>query len=64
MAHEFIIKDKGNLTTYTNYEDIPQVFDHVIKFLPEIPPEPHTQEQHDEIDQWDNKLKQLMKRER
>ena len=44
MAHEFIIKDKGNLTTYTNYEDIPKVFDHVIKFLPEIPPEPHTQE--------------------
>ena len=64
MAHEFIIKDKGNLTIYTNYEDIPQVFDHVIKFLPEIPPEPHTQDQHDEIDQWDNKLKQLMKRER
>lgn len=64
MAHEFKIKDKGEVTVYTNYEDIPKVFDHVIKFLPEIPPEPHTQEQHDEIDQWDNKLKQLMKRER
>jgi len=64
MAHEFIIKDKGKLITYTNYEDIPEVFDHVIKFVPEIPPDPHTPEQHEEIGQWNDKLKQVMKRER
>ena len=64
MAHEFIIKDKGKLITYTNYEDIPEVFDHLIKFFPEIPPDPHTPEQHEEIGQWNDKLKQLMKRER
>ena len=64
MAHEFIIKDKGKLITYTNYEDIPEVFDHLIKFVPEIPPDPHTPEQHEEIGQWNDKLKQLMKRER
>ena len=64
MAHEFIIRDKGKLITYTNYEDIPEVFDHLIKFLPEIPPEPHTPEQHEEIGQWNNRLQQVMKRER
>jgi hypothetical protein len=64
MAHEFIIKDKGKLITYTNYEDIPEVFDHLIKFVPEIPPDPHTPEQHEEIGQWNDKLKQVMKRER
>jgi hypothetical protein len=64
MAHEFIIRDKGKLITYTNYEDIPEVFDHLIKFLPEIPPEPHTPEQHEEIGQWNNRLQQVIKRER
>lgn len=64
MPHEFIIRDKGKLITYTNYEDIPEVFDHLIKFLPEIPPEPHTPEQHEEIGQWNNRLQQVIKRER
>jgi len=64
MAHEFIIRDKGKLITYTNYEDIPEVFDHLIKFVPEIPPDPHTPEQHEEIGQWNDKLKQVIKRER
>ena len=53
--HEFVIKDKGQLITYTEYEAIPNEFDHVIKFLPEVPPEPHTEEQHEEIEQWNTK---------
>ena len=61
--HEFVIKDKGQLITYTEYEAIPNEFDHVIKFLPEVPPEPHTEEQHEEIEQWGSRLKNLMKRE-
>ena len=62
--HEFVIKDKGQLNTYTEYEAIPNEFDHVIKFLPEVPPEPHTEEQHEEIEQWNTKLQELMKKER
>ena len=42
---------------------LPQTFDNVIKFLPQIPSEPHTEEQHIEIDSWNDKLKQLMTRE-
>ena len=64
MAHEFVIKRNGVLETYTQYEDIPNEFDHIIKFLPEIPPEPHTEEQHEEIESWNEKLQALMEIER
>jgi len=61
MAHEFVVKRNGILETYTDYNDIPANFDHVIKFLPEIPPEPHTEEQHEEIEKWPARLQKLMK---
>jgi hypothetical protein len=60
MAHEFVVKRNGILETYTDYNDIPANFDHVIKFLPEIPPEPHTEEQHEEIEKWPARLQKLM----
>jgi hypothetical protein len=53
----------GTIQTYTKFEDVPDCIDHVIAFLPEIPPEPHTQEQHDEIDSWQDKFQELMRRE-
>lgn len=62
--HKFIIKDKDQLYTYTRFEDIPEVFDHVIEFLPDLPPDPHTQKEHDEIASWNLKLQELMRRER
>lgn len=64
MPHEFVIKRHGKLETYTSYDEIPDSFDHVIKFLPEIPPEPHTPAQHDEVRQWNIRLQQLMEIER
>lgn len=63
MPHKFLILKNGKLETYDKYEDIPLEFDNVIQFLPEIPPGPHTHEQHEEIDAWDDKLKELLKRE-
>lgn len=63
MAHQFVILRNGILETYNKYEDIPETFDNLIKFLPEIPPEPHNHEQHEEIDSWNEKLQDLMKRE-
>jgi hypothetical protein len=64
MPHEFVVKRKGILETYTQFEDIPDDFEHVIKFLPEIPEGPHTEEQHEEIDAWNDKLQILMEIER
>lgn len=64
MKHEFIILDKGKYYTYETFEEIPLQFDHVISFKPIISDGPHTHEEHDEIGTWNNKLKELMLRER
>jgi hypothetical protein len=53
----------GKLKTFNRFDDIPNTFDHVIEFKPEIPPPPHTEEQHEEMDKWNDKLIELMKRE-
>jgi len=63
MTHRFVLMVKGELVTYHNYEDIPEEFDHVIEFVPAIPDPPHTHEQHEEIDQWFNRLQRLIKKE-
>jgi len=64
MPHEFVLIVNGELKTFHNYEDIPEEFDNVIKFLPEIPNAPHTHEQHEEIGLWNEKLQRLMEKER
>ena len=40
-----------------------KILNNVIEFLPEIPDGPHSHEQHEEIDTWNDKLKELLKRE-
>jgi hypothetical protein len=60
MGHRFVIMRGNSLAEYDLYENIPDDFDHVIEFLPEIPPEPHTPEQHEEIDSWNDKFLRLM----
>jgi len=62
--HEFVIILNGELKTYSNYEDIPEQFDNLIKFKPKIPEPPHEEHQHDEIGEWNQKLQELMKREK
>jgi hypothetical protein len=63
MAHEFVILLNGELKTYNNFDDIPKKIDNVIKFLPEIPEPPHTHDQHEEMSVWNDRLKELLKRE-
>lgn len=62
--HEFVFKIKDQFITVNSWEEVPESFDHVIKFLPEIPPEPHTEEQHKEIAVWPERLKKLLEIER
>ena len=64
MPHLFLVRDGMEYLKFTKYEDIIESFDNVIRFEPEIPPEPHTEEQHEEIQKWPGRLKELMKRER
>ena len=47
MIGEYIVKIGNKLFDYTNVDDIPEKFDHLIKFVPIEPPEPHTQADHD-----------------
>ena len=64
MKGEFIIKVGEELITYTDYIDIPNTFDHVIKFIADWPESPHTQEDHDYMETFNGKLQQLMEIER
>ena len=64
---QFIIN--GELVTFDKYADIPEEFEHVIKFLPDLlEPEGedgnHTEEQHEELAKWNNRLQKLMEKER
>lgn len=63
MAHRFVVMINGVLCTFDDYAAIPEKIDHVIEFLPEIPPEPHTEEQHQEIESWTVLFQDLLERE-
>ena len=64
LEGEFVIKDKGQLKTYTKVADIPDEFDHLIKFNPKHPPSPHTLEDHTNMIRYPEYLITLMQRER
>lgn len=53
----------SELVTYSKFEDIPEDFDHVIEFVPEIPEGPHIHEQHEEIEKWNSRLQELIAKE-
>ena len=61
---EFVFKIDGELVTIANWKDVPEKFDHVIKFIPDIPEDPHTEEEHAEIALWNTRLQELMEKER
>lgn len=54
----------GVLRSYQRWEDLPAVFDHVVRFEPDITPAPHSEEQHEEAALWNARLQQLMEIER
>jgi hypothetical protein len=64
MSHRFEIMIDGEIQVFDQYKNIPQQFDHVIAFIPEVPPPPHSHEDHEEIEQWSNKFDKLMEIER
>ena len=49
---------------YSNYDVIHQRLDNVINVEPTPPEPPHTEEEHEEMDTYNDKLKELMKREK
>ena len=59
---QFIID--GDLVEFDRWEDVPELFDHVIKFIPDPIPEEHTEEDHEQMALWNERLQQLMEKER
>ena len=49
---------------FHDWNDIPMEFDNLIRFEPEIIPAPHTEEEHEIMESYNDKLQELMKRER
>ena len=64
MKGKFTIREGKKLIVYDNFEDIPESFDNLIAFLPEYPEPPHTEEQHELIDSFVPKLRELLTREK
>lgn len=60
MPHRFVVRIGQHLHTFERYEDIPAEFDHLIEFCPDIPPPPHTAQQHEEIEAWQPRFQKLM----
>lgn len=63
ITGKFTILIGTEIYTYNNFNDIPEKFDNLIEFLPEIPPGPHTDKEHEEIGLLPSKLKELISRE-
>ena len=64
MKGEYVVKINGDLITYDDYDDIPNTFDHVISFDSDWPEPPHTVEDHELMEVFNDKLQALMERER
>jgi len=62
LTGKFVIRKNGKLESYNKFDDIPSSFEHVISFKPDYPPEPHTEEQHNQMSKFDDYLKELMSR--
>jgi len=64
MKGDYVVKINNELFSYTEYEDIPKEFDHVIKFVPDEILPPHSEADHEEMDSWNDKFQKLMEIER
>ena len=64
MKGEFRIKlHDRSIVVYDNFEDIPDKIYKVLKFIPEYPPSPHSEEEHKLIETFDSKLHELVGRQ-
>ena len=63
MKGEFVIKIGSATVTYEDFDDIPMEFDNLISFKPTAPEPPHSEEDHKEMETYNEKLQELMRRE-
>ena len=63
MKGEFVIKIGSATVTYEDFDYIPMEFDNLISFKPDAPEPPHSEEDHKEMETYNEKLQELMRRE-
>ena len=58
--------DKYQQVTFTDLKDIPEDFEfkHIIKFKGNVPPAPHTVQEHEQIALLETEFKRFMEKER
>lgn len=59
----FVVRIGSDLRSYARVSEIPEQFDNLIRFKPDFPEGPHTEEQHAEIAGFGEVLRMLMQRE-
>ena len=59
---DFVVKVDGEVQSYTDYNDVPREVDAVVKFIPDIPADPHTLQEHENIAMWNDELDGMMER--
>ena len=60
--YRFIQRGSRDVKTCYHWDDIPHELDALIAFKPEIPPEPHTEEEHEMIETLPAKMQEIMAR--
>ena len=63
MKGEFVIRIGSAIITYKTFDEIPLEFDNLKSFKPDAPEPPHTEEDHKEMEKYNEKLQELMRRE-
>ena len=64
LRGKFVIKNEGKLLEFDRCGDLPDEFDHLIKFAPTAPEPPHTVNDHVEMSKYTQYLQELVSRER
>ena len=63
LEGKFVIRDEDKLIEFDRCGDLPDTFDHLISFEPNIPPTPHSVNDHEEMSKWTEYLQELVAKE-
>ena len=64
LKGKFVIRDEDKLIEFDRCGDLPDTFDHLISFEPNIPPTPHSVNDHIAMSKWSEYLQELCSRQR
>ena len=63
LTGTFVVKRDGELIEVDRCGDLPDDFDHLIRFEPTIPEPPHSINDHEEMTKWTEYLQELVAKE-